>query len=179
MNEGVTTTASFCSRRMTSIASGSRCSSRRWIAWKRARLVCVFDATDRIQHMFWRYTEPGHPAAAGRDGAEHRDAIQKLYQHNDALVGRVIERLRDGDVLMVISDHGFSSFRRGVNLNSWLQREGYLVLKPGADGTRRMAARRRLAGDESVLSRPQRHVSESARPRTRRHRRTGGRGVPR
>ena len=36
---------------------------------------------------------------------------------------------------MVISDHGFSSFRRGVNLNAWLQREGYLALKPGADGS--------------------------------------------
>jgi len=102
---------------------------------KRGSLVCVFDATDRIQHMFWRYTEQGHPAAAGRDDAQHRDAIQKLYQHNDALVGRVIERLRDGDVLMVISDHGFSSFRRGINLNSWLRREGYLVLKDDADGT--------------------------------------------
>ena len=102
---------------------------------KRGSLVCVFDATDRIQHMFWRYTEQGHPAAAGREGAEHRDAIKKLYQHNDALVRRVMDRLRDGDVLMVISDHGFSSFRRGVNLNSWLQREGYLTLKAGADGT--------------------------------------------
>ena len=102
---------------------------------KRGSLVCVFDATDRIQHMFWRYTEQGHPAAAGLEKAEHRDAITKLYQHNDALVGRVIDRLGDGDVLMVISDHGFSSFRRGVNLNSWLQREGYLTLKAGADGT--------------------------------------------
>ena len=42
---------------------------------------------------------------------------------------------RDGDVLMVISDHGFTSFRRGVNLNPWLLREGYLTLKPGADGS--------------------------------------------
>jgi predicted AlkP superfamily phosphohydrolase/phosphomutase len=36
---------------------------------------------------------------------------------------------------MVISDHGFSSFRRGVNLNAWLHREGYLTLKDGADGS--------------------------------------------
>jgi predicted AlkP superfamily phosphohydrolase/phosphomutase len=28
----------------------------------------------------------------------------------------------------VLSDHGFTSFRRGVNLNSWLLREGYLAL---------------------------------------------------
>ena len=81
-------------------------------------LVCVFDATDRIQHMFWRDIDAGHPAGRGRDAAPHRDAIRELYAHNDALVGRVRAQLRDGDVLMVISDHGFTSFRRGVNLNS-------------------------------------------------------------
>lgn len=98
-------------------------------------LVCVFDATDRIQHMFWRDIDPGHPAARGREQAPHKHAIRELYRHNDALVGRVRAQLKEGDVLMVISDHGFSSFRRGVNLNQWLLREGYLTLKPGADGS--------------------------------------------
>jgi predicted AlkP superfamily phosphohydrolase/phosphomutase len=98
-------------------------------------LVCVFDATDRIQHMFWRYIEEGHPAAKGKEDAEHKDAIEKLYQHNDALVGRVLDKLKDGDLLMVISDHGFSSFRRGVNLNAWLLANGYLKLKEGTDGS--------------------------------------------
>ena len=102
---------------------------------RRGCLVCVFDATDRIQHMFWRDLDPGHPAGRGREQAPHRDAIRELYRHNDAMVGRVRERMRDGDVLMVISDHGFSSFRRGVNLNQWLLREGYLTLKPGTDGS--------------------------------------------
>jgi predicted AlkP superfamily phosphohydrolase/phosphomutase len=101
---------------------------------RKGALVCVFDATDRIQHMFWRYLEKDHPAARGREQAKHRDAIRELYKRNDGLVGRVMDRLQDGDVLMVLSDHGFSSFRRGVNLNSWLRREGYLVLKEGADG---------------------------------------------
>ncbi|KPJ93545.1 MAG: hypothetical protein AMS18_05560 [Gemmatimonas sp. SG8_17] len=98
-------------------------------------LVCVFDATDRIQHMFWRYLEDGHPAARELTDAEHRDAIERLYVHNDALVGRVMEQMRDGDLLMVLSDHGFNSFRRGVNLNSWLQQQGYLTLKGGSDGS--------------------------------------------
>jgi predicted AlkP superfamily phosphohydrolase/phosphomutase len=35
---------------------------------------------------------------------------------------------------MVLSDHGFSAFRRGVNLNAWLQREGYLTLLPDRNG---------------------------------------------
>ena len=25
--------------------------------------ACVFDTTDRVQHMFWRYLEDDHPAA--------------------------------------------------------------------------------------------------------------------
>jgi len=99
-------------------------------------LACVFDATDRVQHMFWRYIEDGHPAAVGREDAEHRNAIEDLYVRNDALVGRVLKKVRKGDVVMVISDHGFASFRRGVNLNSWLHAEGYLVLKEGCDGSR-------------------------------------------
>jgi predicted AlkP superfamily phosphohydrolase/phosphomutase len=100
----------------------------------RGSLVCVFDATDRIQHMFWRERDTSHPAHADSQ-AGNGNVIRELYRRNDALVGRLRERLNDDDVLMVISDHGFSSFRRGVNLNQWLLREGYLVLRPGTDGT--------------------------------------------
>jgi predicted AlkP superfamily phosphohydrolase/phosphomutase len=32
---------------------------------------------------------------------------------------------------MVISDHGYTNFRRGVNLNAWLRDHGYLALKDG------------------------------------------------
>ena len=100
---------------------------------RKGSLVCVFDGTDRIQHMFWRYLDPSHPARAGREPSAHQDAIEALYVHNDALVGRVMARLEDGDVLMVLSDHGFNSFRRGVNLNRWLLDHGYLALKAGGD----------------------------------------------
>ena len=101
---------------------------------RRGCLVCVFDATDRIQHMFWRYIEKGHPADDGSQD-DCRDAIEELYVRNDALVGEVLERITEDDLLMVMSDHGFTSFRRGVNLNRWLLDNGYLVLEDGADGT--------------------------------------------
>jgi predicted AlkP superfamily phosphohydrolase/phosphomutase len=101
---------------------------------RRGVLVCVFDATDRIQHMFWRHTEEGHPAR-GAGVSEHAGAIEDLYRHNDAMVGRIREQLREGDMLIVLSDHGFTSFRRGVNLNAWLHRNGYLALKAGTAGT--------------------------------------------
>jgi len=96
-------------------------------------LVTVFDATDRVNHMYWRYLEDGHPAAAGVEDPEYRDAIEQQYIRNDEIIGRVLERIRPDDVLIVLSDHGCTSFRRGVNLNAWLLREGYLHLKEGAD----------------------------------------------
>ncbi|MBX7137514.1 MAG: alkaline phosphatase family protein [Oligoflexia bacterium] len=92
--------------------------------------VCVFDASDRIQHMFWRYLDDRHPSPREQTpGLEH--TIREMYERMDQLVGRVMAKVNPGDVLFVLSDHGFSSFRRGVNLNTWLMREGYLVLKEG------------------------------------------------
>jgi len=98
-------------------------------------MVTVFDAADRVNHMYWRYREDDHPAARGVDNPEHRYAIEEQYRKNDAIVGRVMERLGHDDVLVVLSDHGCTSFRRGVNLNAWLLSEGYLTLKEGADGS--------------------------------------------
>ena len=63
------------------------------------------------------------------------DAVEQLYARNDKLVGEVVAKLRPGDLLVVCSDHGFTSFRRGINLNAWLHANGYLALKEGTDGT--------------------------------------------
>jgi predicted AlkP superfamily phosphohydrolase/phosphomutase len=94
----------------------------------RGAVVCVFDITDRLQHMFWRYLEPDHPANTGKDTVLHRDEIRKLYQKMDTLVGRAMQHITDDTMFVVMSDHGFKSFRRGVNLNSWLHQNGYLTL---------------------------------------------------
>jgi predicted AlkP superfamily phosphohydrolase/phosphomutase len=102
---------------------------------RKGALVTVFDATDRVNHMFWRYTEEGHPAAEGIDQPEYADAIEDQYRRNDEIVGKVMDRLGEGDVLWVMSDHGCTSFRRGINLNAWLLANGYLALKEDADAS--------------------------------------------
>lgn len=94
-------------------------------------LVCVFDTTDRIQHMFFRYLDKTHPANEGRDTIRHKDAIREVYERSDKLVGQVLQQLQKDDLLFVISDHGFDHFKWGINLNTWLWQEGYLVLKDG------------------------------------------------
>jgi len=98
-------------------------------------VTVVVDTTDRLQHMFFRYLEPDHPANRGKDTERHRDAIFELYRRADALVGETQAKLKDDEALLVCSDHGFKSFRRGVNLNAWFRDEGYLYLKSDpADG---------------------------------------------
>jgi predicted AlkP superfamily phosphohydrolase/phosphomutase len=45
----------------------------------------------------------------------------------DAVVGDVAARLGPDDLLLIASDHGFQTWRRGVNVNQWLMNQGYLV----------------------------------------------------
>jgi len=94
--------------------------------------TCVFDTTDRVQHMFWRYLDEDHPAARDvAQGDKRPQVIPELYQRMDRLIGRVMEQIDDKTLLLVISDHGFKSFARCMNLNAWLHQNGYLTLKDG------------------------------------------------
>ena len=42
-----------------------------------------------------------------------------------------MQQIDDQTLLLVISDHGFKSFNRCMNLNAWLHQNGYLALKDG------------------------------------------------
>lgn len=91
---------------------------------RRGVVACVFDTSDRVQHMFYRYLESLTDSA-------HAGAIEDLYRDMDRLVGETLRHVDHKTALFVLSDHGFCSFRRGINLNSWLYRHGYLALENG------------------------------------------------
>jgi len=95
-------------------------------------VVCVFDTPDRIQHMFWRWQEPDHPAMRGHNGDSHAHVIDDMLIEMDGLIGQTLQRIGPDTLLLVLSDHGFVSFRRTVDLNAWLHRKGYLYLLPDA-----------------------------------------------
>jgi len=98
---------------------------------KQGLCTCVFDTTDRVQHMFWRYLDEDHPAAREVPRDQRPNVIPELYQKMDRLIGRVMEQIDDDTLLLVVSDHGFKSFARCVNLNAWLHQNGYLSLREG------------------------------------------------
>jgi predicted AlkP superfamily phosphohydrolase/phosphomutase len=102
---------------------------------KRGFVTVVFDTSDRISHMFYRTLDPTHPANAGKEVDRYKGVIPDMYHKMDELIGEVRAKIGDDPdtLLMVISDHGFTNFRRGVNLNTWLKENGYLFLKEGSE----------------------------------------------
>ncbi len=104
-------------------------------------LYSVFSATDRVQHMMYRYHDPEHPMYDAEGAAREveffgktvtlADAIPAVYRQMDAIVGDALAALGPKDTLMLCADHGFTSYRRGMNVNNWLEQEGYLVLREG------------------------------------------------
>jgi predicted AlkP superfamily phosphohydrolase/phosphomutase len=106
----------------------------------RGLCVCVFDATDRVQHSFWRQIDPGHPAHQGCYQPAEEPEIEKIYRNADRILGETINKYRDSStLLMVISDHGFNSFRYGIDLNRWLEENGYLALANEGRGKKNLA----------------------------------------
>jgi len=95
-------------------------------------LVQQFEFPDRVGHVFWRLIDPQHPAYNAALVPKWGDALLRAYQLMDAIVG---DAMRAADAhhaaLIVLSDHGFASFRKSVNYNTWLVINGYLTVKTG------------------------------------------------
>lgn len=92
-------------------------------------LIGAWTGTDRVAHMFWRYRDKDHPLYTEAGFAKYGRAVEDTYLKMDSIVGKVMARLEPDDLLMVMSDHGFHSFRKGFSVNTWLVRNGYLTLK--------------------------------------------------
>lgn len=91
-------------------------------------LVGVIESTDRVQHMMWRLIDPQHPMYDAALAARFGDAIERVYRRSDQFVGEVLDHLDAGTEVIIVSDHGFHSWRKAVNLNTWLVQEGFMAL---------------------------------------------------
>ena len=76
-------------------------------------VACVFDTTDRVQHMFYY----------GQADGPHAGVIEDLYRDMDRLVGQTMAQVDADTALFVLSDHGFCSFPARREPESWLLAE--------------------------------------------------------
>jgi predicted AlkP superfamily phosphohydrolase/phosphomutase len=100
--------------------------------------IQVFDFTDRIAHLWWRMLDRQHPLYDPVEATRFAGEMEKAYVRMDSIVGTARSILPPDTVLIVCSDHGFTSFRRGMNYNTWLVKNGWMVLKQGPGGTRNL-----------------------------------------
>lgn len=96
-------------------------------------LIACWTAPDRIAHTFWRFRDPKHPLYTAEGAVKYGTAVEDSYRRMDEIVGKIAAKLRPDDLLMVLSDHGFHSFRTGFNVTTWLVRNGYLAVKGQTD----------------------------------------------
>jgi hypothetical protein len=71
-------------------------------------LFFYFSSVDQNSHILW---------------GKHEDLLAPIYHAIDSAIGEAITREPDA-AMIVMSDHGFSTFDRAVNLNTWLRVEG-------------------------------------------------------
>jgi len=85
----------------------------------------VFDASDRLQHTHWREKIlVDNPP----EKIQYAEVVENYYINKDKFIGEILNKITNDVALMIVSDHGFTSFERGLNVNTWLKDNGYMTL---------------------------------------------------
>jgi predicted AlkP superfamily phosphohydrolase/phosphomutase len=115
-------------------------------------MVGVIESTDRVQHMMWRLIDPQHPLYDAALAAQFGDSIERVYRRADDFVGEIVRRVGPDVPVMIVSDHGFHSWRKAVNLDTWLVQNGYMVMKGQRRGQEALGLvrRRHLLGERGL-----------------------------
>lgn len=90
---------------------------------KKGVYAFVFDASDRLQHVMTEKSKKMTESAA----------IAEYYLKKDEFLGKVLDNLDNQTLLLIVSDHGFSTFEKSIGINNWLLENGFMSLKEDLD----------------------------------------------
>jgi len=91
----------------------------------------LYDTPDRVQHMLWRFRDPEHPGYEPDLACKYGNLVEEHYARCDKLLDPALDKVEENTLLIVLSDHGFNTFRRAFDTNTWLWQSGLLALKNG------------------------------------------------
>jgi len=112
LREGVFTLEEYVRQSRMVSAEHLRLLDHEMDRFREGMLFFHFFGIDQDSHVLW---------------GKHEDKLLETYRLVDAALGGVMKKAGDA-TLIVMSDHGFTSFDRAVHLNTWLWREGFLEL---------------------------------------------------
>ncbi len=145
LKDGVLSPAAFLASCDEAMGENEKLLAHALAAQDRGLLCAVFFTPDRIQHFFWAGLDREHPfnaKAAGEGLLDHTGEFHALgatpirdcYARLDRIVGTVRKALGPNDLLLIVSDHGFTTYRRDFHVNRFLVQEGYMALSDEVGG---------------------------------------------
>ena len=106
--------------------------------------LVVWNSTDNIPHLFWKYTDPAFPAYDASGAQQFGDVINHQYEVADREIARLLAALPDPDntTVVVMSDHGMGPHPHlHVHLNAWLAGQGLLTVRQGSGSQPSLSSR--------------------------------------
>jgi len=87
----------------------------------------VFDGTDKLQHLFWRFLDPTCQPSHWLPWEQRiRDLCLDYFRQIDGLLAEIVALAGDDTNVFIVSDHGFGPSHEVFYINTWLHQNGYL-----------------------------------------------------
>ena len=87
--------------------------------------MLVFTGTDRLMHFLWEaYEDEKH---------KYHNVFLEHFTKIDEVIGEISDQLKDNDLLVMLSDHGFEGLDYDVHISHVLKEEGFLQFKDHQD----------------------------------------------
>jgi predicted AlkP superfamily phosphohydrolase/phosphomutase len=93
---------------------------------------------DKLQHFFWRYMDPAHPAYPGPGPYEH--TIRDFHVAFDQALARYLDAVPEGTHVVLLSDHGSAPLHTYFCVMNWLADERFLAMQGEGAARRGLAA---------------------------------------
>src|SRR5215211_94413 len=89
-------------------------------------MASVWVSIDRTQHALSNYIAPDHPDYAKNHKTRIGLKVRDVYAQLDDAIGSFVSRTRPDDLVLFISDHGFQSVTRTIQMDHLLKKLGFL-----------------------------------------------------
>ena len=91
--------------------------------------MVVFTSTDRAGHFYWKYMDDNFEISQS-ERMRYMNAIKDVYIAIDAAMSELLDVIDDGTLTLICSDHGFGPMYGRVDLDKWLESNGYYGASP-------------------------------------------------
>jgi len=91
-------------------------------------LYFYFSNIDQNSHMLWRCMDETHPLYDSKASPAVKNGLRSFYKRMDFALQQTMAKADADTTIIILSDHGFTTFTREFNISTWLVENGFTVL---------------------------------------------------